>query len=151
MTRISSEMTWFNKRVFPALWLGMIGLFMAVLAYTGGAQPRTYGILAFIAGFGFVVMRWMIFDLMDEVYDDGDQLVIRNGGAEQRVALKDIVIVSVSKLANPARVTLVLEHAGPLGKELVFSPVRPRSLMPFARNQVANDLTARVFRAREAR
>lgn len=151
MTRISSGMTWFNKRVFPVLWLGAIGAFIALLATMGGTRPEAYAILLLIAGIGFVIMRWMILDLMDEVYDDGDQLVVRNRGAEQRIALKDIVLVSVSKLANPARVTLVLDKEGPLGKEVTFSPVRTRSLMPFARNKVAEDLTTRVFKAREAR
>jgi len=58
--------------------------------------------------------------------------------------------VSSTTLVNPPRVTLRLIAAGKFGKEIVFSPIRPFTLNPFARNPVVDGLIERVYRARSA-
>ena len=47
-------------------------------------------------GFGYFVMKKLVFDLVDEVWDDGEALLIKNRGQEERVALRDIKNVSYS-------------------------------------------------------
>jgi hypothetical protein len=53
--------------------------------------------------------------------------------------------------ANPPRLELRLVKPGRFGTEVVFSPTRPFSFNPFARNPVAEDLIVRVDRARTKR
>ena len=47
-------------------------------------------------GFGYFVMKKLVFDLVDEVWDDGEALLIKNRGQEEHVALRDIKNVSYS-------------------------------------------------------
>ena len=43
---------------------------------------------------GYFMFRRLVFDLVDEVWDDGNALVVRNGSQEERIALTDIKNVS---------------------------------------------------------
>jgi hypothetical protein len=93
-----------------------------------------------------------LFDLVDEVWDDGDALVVRNAGTEQRVPLRNIINIGYSLLTNPERVTLTLRDAGPLGREVTFMPMRrPFSFRWLSRNPIIDELIERVDRARRER
>ncbi len=100
---------------------------------------------------GFVVMKKLVWDLADEVYDGGDFLLVKNRGEEDRVLLSNIMNVSVSTNMNPPRITLRLVAPGRFGDEVSFSPASSFTLNPFARNQIAEDLIVRVDKARSAR
>ena len=41
-------------------------------------------------GFGYFIMQKLVFDLVDEVWDDSDALLVKNRGQEQRIALGEI-------------------------------------------------------------
>jgi hypothetical protein len=157
MKRVSSTATRFYKKGFPALWFGFLGLFLT-LAITQGAV--TNGSMMFLlvpcvmAVFGYFIMKKFVWDLVDEVVDGGDFLVIRNRGRKYQVPLTDIMNVSSTMAVNPPRITLRLDGAsaaGPLGSEVSFSPEKPFTLNPFAKNAVAEDLIVRVDRARSRR
>jgi len=153
MHRISSNWTFFYKRVFPVIWFGFIVLFVGVNLTVG---PPSGPALIFplivvpiaMGGFGYYFMQKFVFDLVDEVCDDGDALVVRNRGQEQRIALADIKNVNYTPLMSPPRVTLSLRHPTVFGDEVTFcAPVR---LVPsFATSPVIDDLIERVDRARE--
>jgi len=97
-------------------------------------------------GFGYFLMQELVFDLIDEVWDDGDALVVKNGGQEQRVALSDIKNVNYSPFVNPPLVTLSLRRPTVFGEQITFcAPVR---LVPFSSSPVIADLIDRVDRAR---
>jgi hypothetical protein len=153
MKRISSKRTFFYKRVFPIGWLGFLALFMLGSSL---ASRRTHTevmpllVLPVIMGvFGYLFFRKLLFDLADEVWDDGDALVVRNAGTEQRVPLRDIINIGYSSLSNPERVTLTLRDAGPLGREIPFIPLpRPLSFRWFSRNPIIDELIERVDQAR---
>lgn len=157
MKRISAASTTFYKRGFPALWFGFLGVFITV-ALTQGAVAN--GSVVFLLGpcvmglFGYFVMRRLVWDLADEVYDAGDFLIVKNRGKDHHVPLTDIMNVSSTTAVNPPRITLKLtgpSSIGPLGGEVAFSPIRPFSLNPFARSEVAEDLIVRVDKARSKR
>lgn len=98
---------------------------------------------------GYILFRKLLFDLADEVWDDGDALVVRNAGVEERVALRNIINIGYSLLTNPERVTLTLRDAGPLGKDITFMPMRrPFSFQWLARNPIIDELIERVDQAR---
>ncbi len=103
---------------------------------------------------GFLVMKRFIWDLVDEVYDGGDFLLIKNRGREHRLALADVMNVSASLNVNPPRITLRIAKqsgTGPLGSEVSFSPKKPFTMNPFAKNPTFEDLMVRVDRARSSR
>ena len=91
-------------------------------------------------------MKKLVFDLADEVLDDGDSLVVRFGSDQERIQLCEIMNVSYSYMSNPARVTLTLRTPGRFGKEISFSP--PQRFVPFAKSAIVADLIDRIDAAR---
>jgi hypothetical protein len=91
-------------------------------------------------------MKRLVLDLVDEVWDAGSALVIKNGGQEVRVDLTEIINVSHTSFVNPPRVTLLVRRTTPVGSEISFIP--PVTFSPFARNPVVDDLIRRVDAAR---
>jgi len=153
MKKISSRVTVFHKKIFPALWFGFLFLFVIVFSVSGasGKEPIVLVVPAAMALFGFVLMKKLVWDLADEVYDGGDFLLVRNRGDEERVALSNVMNVSVTMLVNPPRITLRLVTPGKFGSEIVFSPAARLRLNPFAKNEIGEDLIVRVDRARSQR
>ena len=98
--------------------------------------------LLFMALVGYVVMKYFLLDLMDEVYLDGDDLVILNEGGEDRFPLANIVNVDDTQFVNPERITLTLRHASRFGGEVVFTPTK--RLWPFGKHPVAKELIRRA-------
>jgi len=151
MRLISSKMTFFNKRVFPAIWFGFLAVFIGLALFSGAGRNPASLLPVLIAPaimivFGYVIMKKLVFDLADEVWDDGDSLVVKNGGQEQRIALSDIKNVSYSPFVNPPRVTLSLRRPTVFGDEITFSA--PLRLVPFSKSPVITDLIERVDQAR---
>lgn len=104
-----------------------------------------------MAVIGFMVMKKLVWNLVDEVYDCGEFLLIKNRGEQERVLLSNIMNVSASTMMNPPRITLRLVNPGKFGNEIAFSPTTPFSFNPFAKNPVAEGLIVRVDRARASR
>ena len=157
-TKISDSM-FFMKRVFPAIWFGFLAIMVggagisAIARGASGADFVFFLIPVIIAIVGFGLMRRLVWDLVDEVYDHGDYLLVRNRGDETRIELADIMNVSVSTMMNPPRITLRLRQPTRLGTEVSFAPARSFRWHPFgaARNEVGEDLIVRVDRARSQR
>lgn len=110
------------------------------------ADIMIFVVPVFLAAVGYFVMKNLIFDLIDEVYDEGSSLLFKNGGKAVRVNLNDIKNISYTVVINPPRVTLSLRCKTEFGDELTFSP--PASLIPFKKNQDIRELIDRVDRAR---
>jgi hypothetical protein len=152
MRRISSKATFFNKRVFPAVWFGFLALFFAFPFFAGqrhnSAPPVPFLFFPVImAVVGFFVMKKLVFNLVDEVWDDGDSLLIKNGGQEQRIPLGDIKNVSYSPYMNPPRVTLWVRRPTVFGDQITFgAPIR---LIPFSTSPTIDDLINRIDAARQ--
>ncbi len=147
-------MTFFYKRLIPVVWFGFLILFIAIpLVSSRGQIP---GQLLFLivpivmAVLGYFLLKKMIFNLVDEVWeDDGDTLLIKNGGRDERVALRDIKNVSYTTFVHPPRVTLAIRQPTIFGDEIGFIP--PVYFVPFSKSPVINDLIDRVDRARQGR
>ena len=116
MRRISSRMTFFYKRVFPAFWFGFLILFVGIfsLSVCAATTVRAIPFLVVVRHHdwfrGYFIMKKLVFDLVDEVWDDGDSLVVKNRGEEERIAFTDIKNVSYSPFMNPPRVTVSLRR-----------------------------------------
>ena len=151
MTQISSRMTFFYKRVFPIFWFGFLTLFMigpTVVALSSGQAPQpVFFIMPIIMMVvGYVIMKKMVFSLVDQVFDDGDALLVKNGSQEDRILLADITNISYAQMMNPPQVTLSLRQPTSFGEKVTFCA--PTRFIPFATSPVIDDLIKRVDAAR---
>ena len=152
MRRLSSRGTFFTKRVFPVFWFGFLILFIGMPYFLNrnGHSPPFFPFIVMplaMMAFGFLIMKKLVFDLVDEVWDDGDALLVKNRGQEERIALSDIKNVSYSPYMNPPRVTLSLRMPSVFGDQITFgAPIR---LIPFSTSPMINDLIERVDAARQ--
>jgi hypothetical protein len=151
MRRISSRMTFYYKRILPLIWFGFPVLFVAIPLYRGalaGAMPPLMFIVMPIVVMAFFYFIWKksFFDLVDEVWDDGDALVIKNRGRDERIALNEIKNVNYGSFSSPQRVTLSLRRPTVFGEEIIFSA--PVHLWPFSPNPVVKELINRIDLAR---
>jgi hypothetical protein len=149
---ISAPSTFFMKRVFPVLAFGSLLLILAVmLAVAHGRANFPYVALLpplLMAGIFYVVLRRLVFDLADEVRDEGDALSVRFGSEVERIPLSQIVNVSYAGMTNPRRVTLTLRHPGRFGSEVTFSPQETLRESLAGRNALVSELIARADAAR---
>ncbi len=137
------------KRVFPVLFLVIMAIpYVIGRNIPGGMPPPMFIVPLVMLPVLYVIMRKLVWDLADEVYDGGDYLLVKAGGREERIPLSNIMNVSATLMVNPPRITLRLVNPGRFGKEINFIPVRPVTLNPFAKNAVAEDLIERVDKAR---
>ena len=152
MRRISSKWTFFYKRISPVIFFGFLVVFIGIallanLRSNSALDNIPFLIVAIVMTVVFFISKKLIFDLVDEVWEDGETLVVRNSGQEQRIALADIKNVTYSPLISPPRVTVSLRRPTVFGDEVTFcAPVR---MVPLAPSPVINDPIERVDRARE--
>lgn len=101
--------------------------------------------------FGFVLMRRLVFDLVDEVWLDGEQLVVVLHGERSRIALSQVINVNATTMTNPPRITLLLRQpSGQFGDSVSFMPTGQRGfLSAFKPNPVATDLIRRIDALRQ--
>ena len=152
MKRISRNL-FFLKNIFPVVWFGFLGIFIyEAVTHLGGKSSLPPQMLigpVFMVVIGVVVFKRLIFDLADDVWDEGDALVVRKGGDECRIYLENIMNVSSSTAANPPRITLTLREPCKLGKDIIFSPRRRSFFSSFyTMHPVARELMERVDAAR---
>ncbi|WP_199100781.1 hypothetical protein [Dyella sp. ASV21] len=156
MQRLSSRSTFFYKRVFPVFWFGFIALATAVTVGTALGPQRAQawpamaapGVLIIV---GYVIFKRLIFDLVDEVWLEGDQLLVTNRGEQTRVPLSNVMNVNASVMTNPPRITLMLRNeSSRLGKTVSFMPAGPRGLLNgFKPDPIATDLIQRIDALRQ--
>ena len=153
MKRISSRSTFFSKRIFPVIWFGILAVFVAGSVMDGAVWRDPMALLApaLMAVMGFLLMRFFVWDLADEVLDYGDHLLVRRGSEEERIALSNVMNVNASLNMNPQRVTLRLVTPGKFGQNVSFSPSASFSLNPFAKSPIVEELIVRAHQARSPR
>ncbi len=127
--RISSSLTYFYKRVFPALWIIGFGVLAAWLWFgnfahqasqTGGL--RWFTLLAWCGGTGFLV--WYSRTLK-EVWLYQGRLLVSDYDNEEWVPLGQVEEVKETRLWNPKLIKLRLRRAGKWGDQIVFiAPLR---------------------------
>ena len=151
MKKISAS-TFLYKKLLPGLCFVFL-LFVIVLESLNNGLFAQAPIFVLGPVFGlvlcFFIFKQLVWDLSDEVYDEGDSLLFRKGAQEQRVPLKDIVDISDTTTGSPSKIVIKVRTAGPLGSELAFIPQgRPMSL--FSKSPIVADLIERVDQARNS-
>lgn len=148
MHLISSPFTWVHKRIMPVI-LGVV----CVLATVGGiagaiksGDPRFFFITLLPVTIGAPVWWYVIRPLVDAVWLDEPDLVVRTGGDEVRIPLSSVDSVTASYFTNPERITLKLREFGPFGDSIVFLPPTRYFRMPFSTHPLADELRDLVRR-----
>ena len=149
MVRISSKSTFYYKWIFPAVWFGFLALMAVNVArsqFASGEFSPLVLLFPVMAVFGYFIMRALIFDLVDEVWDDGDALVVRHRGAEDRIALRDIKNVNYA-MGSPPRVTLSLRKQSIFGSKVTFCA--PLRFIPLTTSPIIDELIERIDTGRK--
>ncbi len=152
MRRISSRWTFFYKRVFPVVWFGFLALFLVISLFVVPRTSQTATLPLLIMPivmmiFGYFIMTKFIFDLVDEVWDDGDVLVVTNRDQTERLALADIKNVNYAAFINPPRVTLSLRRPSGFGDKVTFCA--PLRFVPLSTSPIIDELIERIDSARQ--
>lgn len=153
MKQINSKTTYYFKRLFPIFWIGFVLIFSGFILYASYCNPSKQILPAlimplFMTLIGGLLFKHLVFSLMDEVYDCGDYLLIRNKNKEIKINLTQIMNVSYIEVINPKRVTLSLREPCEFGDEISFTPPQRFTLNPFQINPMVKDLIQRIDRAR---
>ena len=154
MPLMSSKMTFFYKRVFPVIWFSFLAAFFLIgLVKSRAGDPisnlPSLIIPVVMAIIGYQIMKKMSFNLVDQVFDLGDALLVRNGGQEERIALADIKNVNFFPYMSPPQVTFSLRRPSVFGDTIVFCA--PARLMPLSPSPTIEKLIDRIDAARRER
>lgn len=154
MTLISSRATRFYKRVVPCLGLGAVVISAAVLVVDGAARgvlrqlAPVLALLLLVGVFIYVMMRRYLFGLVDEVWDCGESLVVRNKGREERIAWADCAGVSCTRFVNPPNVRLMLRRESEFGNQIAFMP--PLKMLEIGQPPIVEELRRKIEAAARA-
>jgi hypothetical protein len=153
MNRISSKMTFLFKRVYPVIFFGFLLIFpmMFILEWRAGRGPPLPVLIvpAIMAAIFYFFAKKLFFNLVDEVWDAGEALIVRNKRMEERIALSEITNVGYMPLMSPALITLSLRNPSSFGSKISFCG--PARLLPFSASPIIDDLIERVDAARRTR
>lgn len=146
MRLLSSKSTWWYKRGMPVVFFG----FVVLVSFIGAREAiaREQSLVPFflaplvMSGVLWLVFRRFIVELVDEVWDDGDSLVIKKKSIDETVLLKSVVNVNDLTSVNQPMVTLLLRDPCRFGREVSFVPQGGVKLG--RRNPIATELIERI-------
>ncbi|OAI52607.1 hypothetical protein AYO44_16535 [Planctomycetaceae bacterium SCGC AG-212-F19] len=127
------------------IWFGFLGFMTLILVPSvvqAQAPPPVVLITVGMGVFGYFLMRLLVWPLLDEVYLDGDDVVVRNKGEEDRFPFSNVINVQGSEMLNPERITLNLKQPCLFGNEIKFMP--PSRWFKFGRHPLADELINRI-------
>lgn len=145
MKKISVTPFWWKYLMpIPQIVIYYVFIFLIFDKYGG---PSLILLIFFgICGVGeFYLNKLLTWDLMDVVYDNGDELIFKKGNKEQCIRLGDIINIGYSMGKQPERIEIFIRTEGVFGNKLAFIPPRR---FPYKRNPMVMDLIERVDRAR---
>src|SRR6202035_2037260 len=105
MQRISSRLN--DKHISLIVAIG-IAVFMAFKSW-----PLLFPLL--MVGGGLFVFKTWFPDLADEVWIDGESLIVRKGGQEDRIPFSHVVEVASAGRGGPASIILSLDTRSRFG------------------------------------
>lgn len=158
--QLSSKAVFYKKFVLP-MFLQLIvgwGVLLFWFEYRGKTfskalrdpSPEKYLGALFLLLMPVVALPFVMHffpKLVDEVHDCGDSLLVKNQGATEQVPLANIQNVN----AQQFWITLQLVRPGKFGSEVSFAATGEAGADYHAQQAIADDLIARVVKAREAR
>jgi hypothetical protein len=125
MTKRLSRFIDTDKWLVPLFWSAVMGYIFAYLPLKDGAiRSSNTALLLFLAIVlvGYALSQLAFRNFVDEVFDEGDYLLVRRRGMEDRIPLTNIESVRKAMYRRPPRVTLVLRHPTHFGATIVYAP-----------------------------
>lgn len=125
MRRLSSADTSIHKLIVPVLiFVLCAGAFILFLVkfLKDGRSPEGLLIPPAMAAIWYVILKFSVWVLVDEVWEDHGWLVVRNQGREARIDLLDIIHIRHSHFSKPQTVTLILREPCVFGRSIEFLP-----------------------------
>ena len=122
---LSSRLTFFYKRIFPAAWIIAFSAVTLLLwiGNCGGTTELKWVALICLIG-GTIFLRWFSVRLK-VVSVQGDHLLVSDYLSEEQIPLQQIEEVKETRLCNPKLIKLRLLRPGQWGNEIVFiAPLR---------------------------
>jgi len=121
---LPSNLTFCLKRVIPVLSFGVfvfgiVEVAANLKAPASAVAPVPVALVVLMGVFCVIVLR-RVSDVVDEVWDDGDALIVKNATLEERVPLKNIINVDYLRFSNLPRVTVTLRDPSQFGHEIAF-------------------------------
>ena len=142
-----SRPTFFLKKVLPLIAYSFLTTFLIVLILgTKGVFSKAILVIVHVFMFLFAhfLTKILFGDLVDEVYDEGEALLIKHKGKGIHVNIKDIVGISYPGIWQPNRMIFFFRNQTDLGLEVSFSP--RMSMIP---NIVHKDIKKLISRINE--
>lgn len=150
MTRISSPLTIITKRVIPLMILTLIAITLFELGkeFTNKNTVSPDAILQVVAFclFGVLFLYTSVFPFVDEVWENGDELIVKNKGTEEHIKFSEIININCSDGICGARVTVRLRRSSTSEQEVSF--YSKRKLLEFRGNSVVNNLIDKIDASR---
>ena len=148
MKKISSDDITDIVKAFFVLPLVVCGIFFVIDLYSviiGDASKFSiFPILAFLIFILFGAKATS--KLVDEVYDDGDSLIVRRNKVEIKIPLGEILYFEDQTFSRPAKIKLVLLRECEFGSVVKFIPINSGSKF---RSDFAKDLSQRILRSKK--
>jgi hypothetical protein len=149
MRRISDASTWWHKKAYPLILFGFVGLF-ALFWIPGIIQQAVPPVVLLVplaaALLSYVVMRWLIFSLTEDVFLDGDDVVLRDNGKEDRFPFNNVIDVEAPICSRPERITLTVREPCLFGRKIIFLPPRRWWWSRLTPHPIAEELRDRMRR-----
>jgi hypothetical protein len=143
----NSAKTFEMKKAFPAIFYALMAAGFIVGISKRPFDPA-FVVMPLLVTFGGTVLMWrLVWDLADDVVDEGGYLRVRKGRVEERVMLRDVVKVSCLN-TNPVRLSLWLHRPNRFGERVVFIP-KGFAWRLYGEHPMDEELRARAARLRK--
>jgi hypothetical protein len=145
--RLTDSSTYYWSHVFPTLWSAILGIFV-VLVWIGvlGDAAELLAVKAGITA-GWAVASAVFFRMfagLQDVWLDGDDLLVGDPTRGTRISLRDVKRVKESRLRQVKSITLELGRPTPWGNAVTFVPKGLKTfLFPYTSSPVAEELRSR--------
>ena len=139
--------THYWKRVFPTVWTVLVGAVVALIwadALGDAAAPVAVKWVALGMWGGLSTLFHKMFGALQEVWLDGDELLIGDPVRGTRVHLREVREVKESRFTQVKTVTLKLARPTPVGDSVTFVPRGLTTFFfPLSSSRVVDELEAR--------
>jgi len=121
--RLSSNYFEYRRRSFPYLWFGSLTLFVIRMwgELVHDSLVPFLAVVIVVALIGYLVVSRFNRYMVDDVWDDGKQLIVKKGDEVEYVPIANILRIGNSRLVAPRRVTVFLRKPGKWGDRIVFA------------------------------
>jgi len=122
MRLISRPSCWFDKMAVPTFCLVFIALAVFQMITAGYAIWLSLLLGACSAAVLYLLFRRLVLPMLGEVWIDGDDLVVRNYGQEDRFPIANVVDLKASVGVSPEDIWLTVNPPSRFGQKIHFVP-----------------------------